>query len=57
MQDHPQEVANRHGDRFVIQDTGRIVLDMATFEPVFFAGGRKHSQVILGDQIWCDALR
>jgi len=52
-----QEVANRHGHGVVIQDVGRIVLDMETFEPIFFAGGRKHSQVILGDQIWCDALR
>lgn len=23
---------------------------------VFFAGGRKHSGVLLGDQVWCKAL-
>jgi len=51
-----QEVANRKGRGVVIQDVGRIVLDMETFDVMFFAGGRKHSQVILGDVIWCDAL-
>ena len=50
-----QEVGNRRGTGVVIQDTGRLVLD-ADFEPIFFAGGRKHSQVLLGEQIWCDAL-
>ena len=51
-----QEVANRKGTGVVIQDTGRVVLDMDTFDLMFFAGGRKHSQLLLGEQIWCDAL-
>ena len=50
-----REVANRKGQGVVIQDTGRIVYD-ANFEPIFFAGGRKHSQFLLGEGIWCDAL-
>ena len=50
-----QEVANRKGAGVVIQDTGRIVLN-AAFEPVFFAGGRKHSNYAQGEQIYCDAL-
>jgi hypothetical protein len=51
-----QEVANRHGVGVVIQDTGRQVYSMDTFDLVFFAGGRKHSQALLGEGIWCDAL-
>src|SRR5690242_16761960 len=43
-----QEVANRHGVGVVIQDTGRQVYSMDTFDLVFFAGGRKHSQALLG---------
>ena len=50
-----QEVANRPGRGVVIQDTGRIVLN-ADFEAIFFAGGRNHSQWLLGEGIWCDAL-
>ena len=50
-----QEVANRNGHGVVIQDTGRIVYD-EDFTPIFFAGGRKHSQELLGEEIWCDAL-
>jgi hypothetical protein len=49
------EVANRNGTGVVIQDTGRVVYD-ANFEPIFFAGGQKHSQFLLGEGIWCDAL-
>ena len=33
----------------------RIVYD-EDFTPIFFAGGRKHSQELLGEGIWCDAL-
>jgi hypothetical protein len=51
-----QEVANREGQGVVIQDTGRQVYSMDTFDLLFFAGGRKHTQIVLGEQIWCDAL-
>ena len=49
------EVANRKGEGVVIQDTGRVIYD-ANFDVAFFAGGRKHSQILLGEGIWCDAL-
>ena len=51
-----QEIANRKGTGVVIQDTGHQVISMETGELMFFAGGRKHSQWLLGDGIWCDAL-
>jgi hypothetical protein len=51
-----QEVANRKGHGVVIQDTGRVVIDMTTGDLMSFAGGRKHSQILLGEEIWCDAL-
>ena len=50
-----QEIATRHGVGVVIQDTGRVVYAFDD-ELVFFAGGRKHSQELLGDQVLCDAL-
>ena len=50
-----QEVANRPGTGVVVQDTGRIVFD-ADGNVVFFAGGRNHSEELLGDQVLCDAL-
>ena len=46
---------NRPGTGVVVQDVGRVVFD-ADFNIVFFAGGRKHSEVLLGDQVLCDAL-
>jgi hypothetical protein len=49
------ELATRKGTGVVIQDTGRIVLD-ANGHPIFFAGGRKHSNYVQGEQIYCDAL-
>jgi hypothetical protein len=49
------ELANRKGTGVVIQDTGRIVID-ANGDPIFFAGGRKHSNNVQGEQIYCDAL-
>ena len=49
------EVANRPGVGVVVQDVGRAVLD-ADGNLVFFAGGRKHSELFGGDQILCDAL-
>jgi hypothetical protein len=50
------EIANRMGSGAVIQDTGRLVFSMDSGDLMFFAGGRKHSQVLLGEGIWCDAL-
>jgi hypothetical protein len=51
-----QEIVNREAQGVVIQDTGRQVFSMDTGDLRFFAGGRKHSQILLGEQIWCDAL-
>ena len=49
------EVANRPGFGVVVQDVGRAVFD-ADGNLVFFAGGRKHSELFGGDQVLCDAL-
>jgi len=50
-----QEIANRPGTGVVVQDVGKVVYD-ANGDLVFFAGGRHHSEVLLGDQVLCDAL-
>ena len=50
-----QEVLNRPGYGVIVQDTGRQIYD-ADGNLLFFAGGRKHSQVLLGDQPFCDGL-
>jgi hypothetical protein len=50
-----EEIMNRPGTGVVVQDVGRVVFD-ADGNLVFFAGGRKHSEVLLGDQVLCDAL-
>ena len=50
-----QEIMNRPGTGVVIQDVGRVVYD-ADGNLVFFAGGRKHSEELLGDQVLCQAL-
>jgi hypothetical protein len=50
-----QEILNRPGFGVVVQDTGRQVYD-ANGNLISFAGGRKHSQVLLGDQPFCDGL-
>jgi hypothetical protein len=50
-----QEIINRPGTGVVVQDVGRVVFD-ANGDIVFFAGGRKHSQTLLGEQVLCDAL-
>ena len=50
-----QEIANRPGTGIVVQDVGRVVYD-SHGDLVFFAGGRKHSEIFLGDQVLCDAL-
>jgi hypothetical protein len=49
------EIMNRPGTGVVVQDVGKAVFD-ADGNLVFFAGGRKHSEVLLGDQVLCDAL-
>jgi hypothetical protein len=50
------EIMNRPGTGVVIQDVGRAVFDQDG-NLVFFAGGRKHSQLFLGDEIFCQALK
>jgi hypothetical protein len=50
-----QEIMNRPGTGVVVQDVGKVVID-ADGNIVFFAGGRKHSEVLLGDQVLCKAL-
>jgi hypothetical protein len=48
---------NRPGTGVVVQDVGKLVTDAATHQVIFFfAGGRKHSEVLLGDQVLCEAL-
>jgi hypothetical protein len=46
---------NRPGTGVVVQDVGKVVVD-ADGNLIFFAGGRKHSEVPLGDQVLCEAL-
>jgi hypothetical protein len=50
-----QEVANRPAMGVVVQDVGRVVFDFDD-NLLFFAGGRKHSGLFAGDQLYCDAL-
>jgi hypothetical protein len=50
-----QEIVNLPHEGVVLQDTGRAVFD-AEGSLLFFAGGRKHSQLIQGEQIFCDIL-
>jgi hypothetical protein len=50
-----QEIMNRPGSGVVVQDVGRIVYDQEG-NVVFFAGGRRHSEILIGDQVLCDAL-
>jgi hypothetical protein len=50
-----QEIVNLPHKGIVLQDTGRVILD-AEGALVFFAGGRKQSQTLQGEQIFCDIL-
>ena len=50
-----EEVMNRPGTGVVVQDVGKVVYD-ADGNLVFFAGGRNHSGVLLGDEVLCAAL-
>ncbi|MEA2547660.1 MAG: hypothetical protein QOI00_418 [Chloroflexota bacterium] len=49
------EVLNVPGRGVRVQDVGRLVF---TFDGdvEFFAGGRKHSEFLIGDEVLCDAL-
>lgn len=49
------EVINVPGRGVLVQDTGRFVFSFDG-DLLFFAGGRKHSEIIIGDQVLCDAL-
>jgi hypothetical protein len=50
-----QEIISRPGAGVVIQDVGRVVTDVDG-NIIFFAGGLFHSQVLLGEQVFCEAL-
>jgi hypothetical protein len=50
-----QEVMNRRGYGVLIQDTGRQIYD-ADFNLIFFGGPRKHSEVFVGDELFCVGL-
>jgi len=50
-----QEVLTRPGFGLGIQDVGRTVFD-SNGDLIFFAGGQKRSQLLLGDQLFCDVL-
>lgn len=50
-----QEIANMPGKGIVIGDMGRLVYDV-DFNILFFAGSRNHSGLLLGEQVYCDAL-
>jgi hypothetical protein len=49
------EIINRPGTGVVIQDVGRAVFDQDG-NLVFFAGGSNHSQLLGGEQVFCEAL-
>jgi hypothetical protein len=50
-----EEIMNRPGAGVVVQDVGKLVID-ADGNVVFFAGGSRHSEVLMGDQVLCKAL-
>src|SRR4051794_3046381 len=50
-----QEIVNLPHQGVVLQDTGRVIVD-AEGALLFFAGGRKHSQLFQGEEIFCDIL-
>ena len=50
-----QEIVNLPHKGVVLQDTGRVIFD-ADGALLFFAGGRKHSQLLQGEEIFCDIL-
>jgi hypothetical protein len=50
-----QEIVNLPHEGVVLQDTGRVIFD-ADGALLFFAGGRKHSQLLQGEEIFCDIL-
>ncbi|HZC52177.1 MAG TPA: hypothetical protein VE441_06740 [Mycobacterium sp.] len=50
-----EEIATRPGTGVVVQDVGRVVTD-ENGDLVFFAGGRNHSEILIGDAVLCGAL-
>jgi len=50
-----QEVLTRPGFGLGVQDVGRVIFD-ANGDLIFFAGGRQRSQLLLGDQLFCEVL-
>jgi hypothetical protein len=46
---------NRPGTGVLVQDVGKVVYD-EDGNRAFFAGGRNHSEELLGDGVLCDAL-
>jgi hypothetical protein len=50
-----QEIVNLPHEGVVLQDTGRVIFD-AEGALLFFAGGRKHSQLLQGEEIFCGIL-
>ena len=50
-----QEIVNLPHEGVVLQDTGRVIFD-ADGALLFFAGGRKHSELFQGEEIFCDIL-
>jgi hypothetical protein len=50
-----QEIVNLPHEGVVLQDTGRVIFD-AEGALVFFAGGRKQSETLQGEEIFCGIL-
>jgi hypothetical protein len=50
-----QEIVNLPHEGLVPQDTGSAIFDAAG-ALLFFAGGRKHSELPQGEEIFCDIL-
>jgi hypothetical protein len=50
-----QEIVNLPRQGVVLQDTGRVITD-AEDALLFFGGGRKHSEFLQGEQIFCGIL-
>jgi hypothetical protein len=50
-----QEIVNLPHEGVVLQDTGRVIFD-ADGALLFFAGGRKHSELFEGEEIFCGIL-
>ena len=51
-----QQKINLPGSGVVLQDSGRLVSSLDDGDNLFFAGSRKHSTFLLGEEVYCDAL-